>query len=54
MSQRQCKKMRKFMRKYEKQIKINFEILDYYGRRPPVWKIAAYIRWKKEGREIFG
>lgn len=49
MSQRQSKKVRIERRKMEKETAEMRRRLDYLERRPPMWNIPAYIKWRREG-----
>lgn len=53
MSQRQCKRMRKFMRWVEDRMVEHMEILEYMERRPPMWRVIARIKWEREGRKFY-
>ena len=54
MSQRQCKRYRKSIKKLDQERERFWRVIDYIDRRPPVWRILNYIKWRKEGKEIFG
>lgn len=54
MSQRQCKRYRKAIKKLEKEQERFWRMVEYLERRPPVWRVLAYIKWAREGSEIFG
>lgn len=53
MSQRQCKKYRKAIKKLDEERERFWRMVDYFRRRPPVWRIFSYLKWRMEGRKIF-
>ena len=53
MNQRQCKRYRKAIKKLDKERERFWRAIDYLNRRPPVWRIRSYIKWRKEGAEIW-
>ena len=52
MSQRQCKKYRKAIKKLDEERERFWRVMDYLNRRPPVWRLLAYIKWRREWSEI--
>lgn len=52
MSQRQCKKYRKAIKKMEKEQERFVRLLNHLNHRPPVWRLLAYIKWEREWRDI--
>lgn len=53
MNQRQCKRYRKAIKKMEKDQMLYWEIVRYMGRRPPMWRVIARIKWEREGRKFY-
>ena len=49
MSQKQSKRVRAERRKMEQQTAEMRRRLAYLERRPLVWNLPAYIKWRKEG-----
>ena len=52
MSQKQCKRYRKALKKLVLEREQFWRIYDYLNRRPPVWRVLSYIKWRKEGEDI--
>ena len=48
-SQKQCHRMRRFEKELSKRYRDVFDRVDYLERRPPIWRLMSYIKWKKEG-----
>lgn len=53
MNQRQCKRQRKAAKKLDQERERFWRVLDYLERRPPVWRLLAYIKWRREGAAIW-
>lgn len=49
MNQKQCKRQRRAIKKLNEER----ARLEYLNRRPPVWRVLAYIKWLKEGERIW-
>lgn len=52
-SQKQCHRMRQFEKELSERYRNMFERVDYLERRPPVWRLLAYIKWRKEGKQLW-
>lgn len=53
MSQRQCKRARKALKELEQRDRELWEFFVYLCRRTAPWRIAAYLRWRLEGKRIW-
>ncbi len=49
MSQKQSKRVRAERRKMEQETAEMRRRLAYRERRPPLWNLPAYIKWRMEG-----
>lgn len=49
MSQKQSKRVRAERRKMQQETAEMRRRLAYLERRPPLWKLSAYIKWRMEG-----
>lgn len=48
MSQRQCKRYRKAIKKLEKKQEQFLCLVNSLENRPPIWRILSHIKWLKE------
>ena len=51
-SQRQCKRYRKAVKELDEQRERFWRLVNYFERRPPVWRVFSYMKWEKGLREI--
>lgn len=51
MNQKQCKRQRKAAKWLDQERERFQQIRDWLERRPPMWRVLAYIKWRREGQE---
>lgn len=51
-SQRQCKRYRKAVKELDEQRERFWKLVNYFERRPPVWRLFSYMKWEKGLRVI--